>query len=70
MVIRKFVARQTGGYSYPDAWHELYYQLYYRYGIDLRARARKRKCDPLDCATPEEMQIIVNLATSIFREAE
>ncbi|MBN1690411.1 MAG: Bro-N domain-containing protein [Dehalococcoidia bacterium] len=70
MIIRKFIRRQTGGYSYPDAWHELYYQLYYRYGIDLKARARKRGLDPLDCATPEEMQKIVNLAEHIFRAAE
>jgi len=70
MAIRKFVYRQTGGYSYPDAWRELYYQLYYRYGIDLRARGRKRKCDPLDCATAKEMEIVANLAENIFRDAE
>ncbi|MDD5510866.1 MAG: Bro-N domain-containing protein [Dehalococcoidales bacterium] len=70
MIIRKFVARQTGGYSYPDAWHELYYQNYYRYGVDLKARARRRKVDPLDCATPEELGNLVILAHHIFRAAE
>jgi hypothetical protein len=70
MIIRKFVARQTGGYSYPDAWRELYYQAYYRLNIDLKARSRKRKCDPLDCATPEELEKLANLANSIFRPLE
>ena len=68
MAIRKFVYRQTGGYSYPDAWRELYYQLYYRYSIDLKSRGRKRKCDPLDTATAEEMETIANLAENIFKE--
>lgn len=69
MVVRKFVARQKQlcyQYTYPDAWGELYYKGYYHYGIDLKARARIRKCDPLDCATPKELEDLVNLANHIF----
>jgi len=73
MIIRKFVARQINlgfSYSYPDAWRELYYQFKYRYPkCDLRARARARTCDPLDSATPKELEDLVNLAAHIFTEA-
>ena len=71
MIIRRFVAKQEElgyAYSYPDAWRELYYQHKYRYHEDLRSRARNRKCDPLDCATPKELEDLVNLAGHIFIE--
>lgn len=69
MIIRRFVAKQEElgyAYSYPDAWRELYYQYKYRYHEDLRARARNRKCDPLDCASPKELEDLVKLAAHIF----
>jgi hypothetical protein len=72
MIIRRFVAKQEElgyAYSYPDAWRELYYQHKYRYHEDLRSRARNRKCDPLDCASPKELEDLVNLAGHIFIES-
>jgi prophage antirepressor-like protein len=70
MTIRKFVARQTTGYSYEDAWNELYYQFKYRYHRDLKAGARNRKCDVLDYAEKEGLTPdMLNLASHIFAEA-
>lgn len=75
IIIRKFIARQVEvgrTYSYPDAWNELYFQHKYRYHIDLKERARKRekksskKFEPLDCASPEELEGLVDLANLIF----
>lgn len=76
IIIRKFISRQTSTYSYEDAWNELYIQHKYRYHIDLKERARKRekkftrKFAPLDCATPEELEGLVDLANHVFRPLE
>ncbi|MCK9569841.1 Bro-N domain-containing protein [Candidatus Pacearchaeota archaeon] len=70
MIIRKFVARQNSGYSYEDAWNELYYQFKYRFHKDLKAVARKRSCDVLDFAEKDGlMGDLCNLAAHIFAEA-
>ncbi|MCK9569566.1 hypothetical protein M0R72_11555 [Candidatus Pacearchaeota archaeon] len=70
MIIRKFVARQTSGYSYEDAWNELYYQYKYRFHKDLKVVARKRSCDVLDFAEKAGlMGDLCNLAAHIFAEA-
>ena len=39
-IVRSFVARQTNGYSYQDAFDKLYYQFRYRYNVDLPHRAK------------------------------
>lgn len=76
MIIRDFVARQVSGYSYEDAWNNLYYQYKYRYHGDLKAGARSlskklmRVVGPLDYAEEKGLIVnLVNLAAHIFAEA-
>jgi len=71
MIIRKFVARQTSGYSYEDAWNELYYQDVYRNHRYIKQSAKNRKLDPLTYAENHGLiESLVDLATYIFRPVE
>lgn len=42
-VIRRFVARQSNGYTHQDAFDKLYYEYKYRYHVDLKERAKNAK---------------------------
>lgn len=71
IIIRKFVYRQTSGYSYEDAWNELYFQYKYRYHKDLKAGARNRNCDVLEYAeATKQLPDLLALASHIFRRAD
>jgi prophage antirepressor-like protein len=70
-VIRKFVARQTSGYSHQDAFDQLYYQFKYRFNIDLVLRARNAKfSNVLDYAEAHGfIDQLYSLAVVIFPES-
>ena len=65
IIVRSFAGRN--GVEIGDVYKVLYREFYYRYSIDLKARATHRKCSRLDAAEADGcLKDLLSLAIALF----